>query len=63
MVKCRAIRDGLVGTSYVHAGEDFAAESCPAWAEVIEKKASSKAGPKAKAKAEIEAGVEEKVGE
>lgn len=31
-MKCKAIRDGLLGTSYVHEGEFFLAEKCPSWA-------------------------------
>lgn len=50
MVKCRAIRDGLVKTTYIYAGEEFYIDKCPRWAVVVNKKND----PKAKAEAEVE---------
>ena len=35
-MKCRATRDGLLGTAYVHEGELFLADKCPSWAEPAE---------------------------
>lgn len=35
-MKCRATRDGLLGTVYVHEGELFLADKCPSWAEPAE---------------------------
>jgi hypothetical protein len=52
MVKCRAIRDGLVKTTYIYAGEEFYIDKCPRWAVVVNKKND----PKAKAEDEDEAG-------
>lgn len=35
-MKCRAIRDGLLGKSrYIHVGEVFEAAKCPSWAEAV----------------------------
>ena len=45
-MKCRATRDGLLGTVYVHEGELFLADKCPSWAEPAEP-----VKPKTKAKA------------
>ena len=35
MVKCKAIRDGLLGTTYIHAGEEFVIDKCPRWAVAV----------------------------
>ena len=46
-MKCKAERDGLIGTSYIHAGEIFHAEACPSWAVPVdeaEKAKPAKAG-------------------
>lgn len=49
MVKCKAVRDGLLGTAYIHAGEEFIIDKCPRWAVVVtEKKASPKQESKPK---------------
>ena len=46
-MRCRAIRDGLLGTAYVRAGELFQAEQCPAWAEeVVTAQATKRAAPR-----------------
>ena len=45
MAKFKAIRDGLVGTSYIRAGETFSldADECPRWAEPVKEKAADDA--------------------
>ena len=50
MVKCRAIRDGLLGTAYVYAGEEFVIDKCPRWAVVVCKTAPAKQDAKSKSK-------------
>ena len=42
MVKCKAIRDGLVKNTYIYAGEEFYIDKCPGWAVVVNKKNDSK---------------------
>jgi hypothetical protein len=34
-MQCRADRDGLMGTTYIHEGELFEAEKCPSWATAV----------------------------
>ena len=49
MAKFRAIRDGLVGASYIHEGEIFELDvkKCPGWAEPVkEPETKAKSAPK-----------------
>lgn len=41
MAKFKATRDGLVGTTYIRAGEVFSldVDKCPRWAEPVKEKA------------------------
>ena len=48
-MKCRALKDGLVGTASSHEGETFLADKCPSWAAPVEPVKAAK--PKAKAPA------------
>lgn len=50
-MKCRALKDGLVGTAYIHEGETFLADKCPSWAVPVEPVKAAK--PKAKAPAAV----------
>ena len=36
-MRCKAQRDGLIGTSYIHEGEEFEVEKCPNWAVPVKK--------------------------
>ena len=56
-MQCVAQKDGLMGTTYIHAGETFEAEKCPGWAtavdaDVVKPAAKPKAGGKAPEKGE-----------
>lgn len=42
MVRCKATRDGLVGTTYIHEGEEFEIDKCPRWATVVKKRTPDK---------------------
>ena len=53
-MKCRAKRDGLLGTGYIFAGEVFFAEKCPSWAEELDTPKAEKAENAVKAKAKPE---------
>ena len=44
MVRCKATRDGLVGTTYIHEGEEFEIDKCPRWATVVKKRTPDKQG-------------------
>lgn len=46
-MRCIAQRDGLIGTVYIHAGDEFDADKCPTWATPV--KAVKKAPEKDKA--------------
>ena len=60
-MKCRATRDGLLGTAYVHEGELFLADKCPSWAEPAEPVKQKAKAPKETAPAP-DAGVSEENG-
>ena len=55
-MKCRAVRDGLMGLSYIHEGETFLADKCPTWAVPVP--ASVRKGGKAGKSSESEAPVD-----
>lgn len=51
-MQCVAQKDGLMGTTYIHAGETFEAEKCPGWATEVKPAAKPKAGGKTPEKGE-----------
>lgn len=51
MIRCKAIRDGLIGVTYIHAGDEFLIDKCPRWAVVVKKPAVEPVKPDAKEKA------------
>lgn len=59
MVRCKAIRDGLVKNTYIYAGEEFMIDKCPGWAVIVKKNS----GKTAESDRDSEEGSDEKAGE
>ena len=56
MLRCKAIRDGLVKNTYIYAGEEFLIDKCPGWAVIVKKNSGKDSDEESGEKQDEEAG-------